>query len=203
VGRALPGVQVGIAEDSEILIKAPNVMRGYHGDEHATKRAIDAGGWLHTGDLGTLDPEGFLTITGRKKDLLITAGGKIIAPRKLEKRLEESPYIAHAVVVADRRPYAVALFSLAQEPTRKWARAEGVSGDYLTLIGHPKIRELVKGIVDRVNTDLASYETIKHWTILDRPLSQDGGELTPTDKIRRKSVEKAFQSEIRNLYRRS
>ncbi len=201
VGRPLPGVNVAIAEDGEILLKGPNVMRGYHGDARATKRAFDAAGWLKTGDLGTLDADGFLTITGRKKDLLITAGGKTIAPRKLEGRLEESPYIRHAVVVADRRPYAVALLSLAPEPTRKWAREGGVSGDFLTLISHPKIHELVQSIVDELNRDLASYETIKRWAILDRDLSQDAGELTPTDKVRRRAVERAFRREIRALYR--
>jgi long-chain acyl-CoA synthetase len=201
VGRPLPGVNVAIAEDGEILIKGPNVMLGYHGNEAATRSAFDENGWLKTGDLGTLDADGFLTITGRKKDLLITAGGKTIAPRKLEGRLEESPYIQHAVVIADRRPYAVALLSLAPEPTRKWAREGGVSGDFLTLIGHPKIHELVSGIIDELNTDLASYETIKRWTILDRGLSQDAGELTPTHKVRRRAVEKAFRRQIWELYR--
>jgi long-chain acyl-CoA synthetase len=201
VGRPLPGVNVAIAEDGEILIKGHNVMRRYHGSEEATRRAFDAHGWFKTGDLGNLDADGFLTITGRKKDLLITAGGKTIAPRKLEAILEESPYIQHAVVIADRRPYAVALLSLAPEPTRKWAREQGVSGDFLTLIGHPSIHELVSGIIDELNTDLASYETIKRWTILDRGLSQDAGELTPTHKIRRRAVEKAFRREIRELYR--
>jgi len=200
VGRALPGVEVAIAEDGEVLIKGPNVMRGYHGDDRATKRALDDEGWLHTGDIGVLDHRGFLKITGRKKNILITAGGKTIAPRKLEMRLEESEFVAHAVVIADRRPYAVALLSLAEEPTRKWAREQGVSGDFLTLIGHPKIHELVTGLVDALNADLASYETVKRWTILDRDLSQTTGELTPTHKVRRRAVEQAFRKEIRKLY---
>ncbi|RLB55636.1 MAG: long-chain fatty acid--CoA ligase [Deltaproteobacteria bacterium] len=201
VGRALPGVSVAIGDDAEILIRGPNVMRGYHDDEKGTARVIDDEGWLHTGDLGCLDADGFLTITGRKKDLLITAGGKTIAPRKLEAVLEESPFVAHAVVIADRRPYAVALIDLDEEQTRAWARDKGVSGDFRTLIEHPKVHELVTGLVDALNSELAGYETIKHWAALPKKLSQASGELTPTLKVRRGAVEKAHRSLINNLYR--
>jgi long-chain acyl-CoA synthetase len=200
VGKPLPGVDVRIAADGEVLLRGKNVMRGYHGLAKETREAFDEGGFFHTGDVGRLDDRGFLVISDRKKDLLITAGGKKIAPHKIERALEELEMIAHAVVVADRRPFAVALVSLEEEPTRALARQRGVSGDFASLRAHPEVRALVQERIDALNQSLASYETIKRFAILDRPLGIETGELTPTHKVRRRVVEKHFADLIATLY---
>jgi len=200
VGQALPGVDLRIAEDGEVLVRGPNVMRGYHRQPEETARTLDVEGWLHTGDMGRIDSDGFLYITDRKKDLLITSGGKKIAPQKIETSLTRSPYLAHAVVVAEGRRHAVALVTLESDAVRAWARENGISGDLASLSAHPRIRALIGEAVDIVNRELATFETIKSFAILDRDLSVDEGELTPTLKARRLVIEERFADVIESLY---
>src|SRR5262249_42049231 len=177
VGVPLPGVQVRIADDGEVLVKGPNVFLGYYKEPQATAETL-VDGWLHSGDLGAFDTEGFLTITGRKKDIIITAGGKNIAPKNIEAAIKEAPLGAEAVVVGDRRKYLVALVTLDD------AAAAGRD--------HASLQAELHRVVDAVNAKLARVEQVKKFTILTRPFSIETGELTPTLKIKRKVVAEHF-----------
>jgi len=185
VGRPVDGAQVRLAEDGEILIRSPSVFAGYYKEPEETAAALTEDGWLRTGDVGEIDDDGFLRITDRKKDLIITAGGKNIAPQNLENALKTSRFVSHALVVGDRRPYVTALVTLDD--------AEVASSDR-----NPQ--ELVQELVDDVNRDRTRVEQIKRFVILPRDFSQEEGEVTPTLKLRRKVIHEHFADQIERLY---
>ncbi|HVM17658.1 MAG TPA: long-chain fatty acid--CoA ligase [Gaiellaceae bacterium] len=199
VGPILPGVDVRIADDGEILIRGDNVFAGYYRDEEATRAAIDPDGWLHTGDVGALD-DGFLRITDRKKDLIVTAGGKNVAPQNIENALKTSKYVSQALAVGDRRPYVAALVTLDEAEITAWARERGIEGSLPELAAHEEVRALVQGVVDEVNRDRTRFEQVKQFAILPREFSAEHDELTPTLKTRRRNVERNFAAEIESLY---
>ncbi|MEA2158548.1 MAG: long-chain acyl-CoA synthetase, partial [Solirubrobacteraceae bacterium] len=185
VGRPMPGVEAKIAEeDGEILLRGPNVFREYWDNEEATRETL-IDGWLHTGDVGELDDDGYLKITGRKKDIIITAGGKNLTPSNIENDLKQSRFISQAVMYADRKPYPVALITLDEEEIGPWAKDKGISGDMAELAESDQVRELVQKEIDRANSNYAQVEQIKKFTVLDHDLSVDSGELTPTLKVKR------------------
>lgn len=200
VGRPLRNVEVRIADDGEILVRGPNVMKGYYNLPEETARTI-VDGWLHTGDIGEFTPDGCLRVTDRKKDLLKTAGGKFIAPQPIENRLRQSRWISNAVVVGDRRPYAVALIVPNFERLADFARERGiVYSSPSELARHEAVRELIQRELDAINAHLAHFETIKRFLLLDRDFSIDSGELTPTLKVRRRIVEQQLRDRIEALY---
>jgi long-chain acyl-CoA synthetase len=200
VGPALPGVEIRTDEDGEILIRGDNVFAGYYRDEAATAGTLTADGWLRTGDVGRLDDDGFLWITDRKKDLLVTAGGKNVAPQNIESELKSSKYVSQAIVVGDRKPYVSALITLDEEELRHWADERGLEGSFEELTTSDHVRALVQEVVDRANRDRTRFEQIKRFTILPRDLMQEHGELTPTMKVRRRVCEQHFADEIDALY---
>ncbi|TMK40403.1 MAG: long-chain fatty acid--CoA ligase [Actinobacteria bacterium] len=202
VGRPIPRVEVRIGDDGEILMRGPNVFVGYWRNEEATREVLDDDGWLHTGDLGELDDDGFLKITGRKKDIIITAGGKNLAPANVENDLKQSRWISQAVMYGDRRPYPVALITLDPEEIGPWAREQGLAEDLAALADEDRVRELVQGIVDDVNKRYAQVEQIKRFAILDHDLSQETGELTPTLKVKRNVVYDRYEEVFESLYAR-
>jgi len=202
VGRALPGVEVRIADDGEILMRGPHVFSGYWDNEAATEEILDPEGWLHTGDLGSLDEDGFLSITGRKKDIIITAGGKNLAPANLENDLKQSPFISQAVMYGDRRPYPVAVVTLDPEVIVPWASAHGLPEDLAELAQHPDVVALVQAALDKANARYAQVEQIKRFTILDHDLSLETGELTPTMKVKRNVVYDRYAGVFDELYAR-
>ena len=187
VGVAGPGLELEIADDGEVLMRGPHVFAGYWQDPEATAATL-VDGWLHTGDLGVLDSEGFLTITGRKKDIIITAGGKNIAPANLENVLRQSRWISHAVTFGDRRPYLVGLLTLDEEEIVPWAAGRGLPTDVATLRTHPEVLALIQGVVDEANARFAPVAQIKRFALLDRDLSVDTGELTPSMKVKRNVI---------------
>jgi long-chain acyl-CoA synthetase len=199
VGRALPGVELGIAADGEILIKGPNIFQGYHHNADASFGAVEEG-WLHTGDLGSLDEDGYLSITGRKKDIIITAGGKNLTPANIENDLKQCRWISQAVMHGDRRPYPVVLITLDEEEICGYARERGLPEDPPRLAREPAIRELIGAEVERVNAGYANVEQVKKFAILEHDLSQAGGELTPTLKVKRNIVEKKYAAVLDSLY---
>jgi long-chain acyl-CoA synthetase len=199
VGPAGRGVEIKISDDGEVLIRAPNVMAGYYKDEQATRETI-VDGWLHTGDIGELE-DGFLKITDRKKDLIITAGGKNVAPQYVERVLKTSPYISQAAAYGDRRKYITALLTLDADVILPWARENGL-GDktYEQLAAEPAVRRLITVEVERLNGQLARYETIKRFWIVPGDFSVDGGEMTPTMKLKRRVVVEKYRAELDALY---
>ncbi len=202
VGPALPHVELRIAADGEILIKSPTIFAGYYKDEEATREVLGADGWLHSGDVGALDEDGFLVITDRKKDIIVTAGGKNVAPQNLESELKSSKYVSQALVVGDKRPYCVALITLDEAEIVKWAQARDFRGELslAALSRDERVRELVEGLVARVNADHSRFEQIKKFVVLPRDFSLADGELTPTLKVKRRVTEEHFASEIEALY---
>jgi long-chain acyl-CoA synthetase len=200
VGRALPGSEVRIADDGEILIRGPHIFRGYYGKADSQAFGAIEDGWLHTGDLGALDADGYLTITGRKKDIIITAGGKNLTPANLENDLKRSRWISQAVMHGDRRPFPVALITLDPEEIVQFAREHGLPEDVGRLAREPKVIELVQGELDRVNANYARVEQIKKFFILDHDLSQETGELTPTLKVKRNVINDRYAPEFDALY---
>ena len=200
VGRPLPGVELKIADDGEILIKGPNVFREYWRNPEATREAFTDDGWLRTGDLGSIDEDGFLSITGRKKDIIITAGGKNLTPANLENDLKQSRWISQAVMHGDRRPYPVALITLDPEEIGPWARERDLPEDMAELIEREEIRELIQGVLDRANAKYAQVEQIKKFALLPHDLTQEGGELTPTLKLKRNVVSERYADVFEALY---
>jgi long-chain acyl-CoA synthetase len=198
VGRALPGVQVRIGEDGEILIKGPNIFEGYYRDAEATLETL-VDGWLHSGDLGRLDEDGFLFITGRAKDIIITAGGKNITPANLEDALRHNRWISHAVVLGDGRPYLVALITLDPEEAPAFAREHDLELD--EVYRSELMRAELQTAIDNVNSHYASVEQIKRFEILSEDLSQPTGELTPTLKVKRNIVQQKYAETIDAIYR--
>jgi long-chain acyl-CoA synthetase len=200
VGRAQAGVEIKIADDGEVLIKGPNIFQGYYKNDEATEGALQDG-WLHTGDLGRLDDDGFLFITGRKKDIIITAGGKNITPANLENGLKQTRWISQAVVVGDRRPYLVALITLDPEEAPALAQQLGLEDAGLaTLAKDEKVRAEVQKAIDEVNSHVGPVEQIKRFEILDHDLSQETGELTPTLKVKRNVVHEKFADVVDGIY---
>lgn len=196
VGRPLAGVDLRLADDGEILVRGPAVMRGYWEDPEATRRVFDAEGWFRTGDVGRLDGEGFLWITGRKREMIVTSAGKGIAPRPIERRLTANGYVAQAVVVGEGYPYPTALLVPDFEALRSrfgdLAPAE--------LAAHPVVRDEVERIVARANERLAEHHRLRRWTLLDRELSVERGELTPTGKVRRTEVMRRYGPLVDAMY---
>jgi long-chain acyl-CoA synthetase len=199
IGKPFPGCEVRIAEDDEILVKGPNVFQGYYKNEGATRETI-VDGWLHTGDLGSIDEDGFIKITGRKKDIIITAGGKNITPANLENEIKQHPLVSQCVVVGDRQPYLVALVTLDPEEAVAYAKEHGLPEDPEQLSSNPEIRRSIEEHVDAINEKFARVEQIKKIAILPRDLSQEGGELTPTLKVKRAVVAQKHAPEIEKLY---
>ncbi len=200
VGLVFPGGEVQIAEDGEILYRGPNVFAGYHGLPDVTAATV-VDGWLHTGDIGEIDADGFLHITDRKKDLIITAGGKNISPANLENALKLSPLIAEACVIGDRRPFLIALITLDADALERFARDHGLPlGAPAALHENPEIVRVVEEQVALVNADLARVEQIKKIRILDAQFSQEGGELTPTLKLKRPVISDRYGDAIEALY---
>jgi long-chain acyl-CoA synthetase len=201
VGPPLPGVSVKLADDGEILISGRGIMKGYYNLDDATKEAL-IDGWLHTGDIGTLDSDGFLKITDRKKDIIVTAGGKNVAPQNLENSLKaQCPYVSQVVVHGDKRNFLSALLTLNTESTEKWAASEGLAlTGYASLAQSPQVRALIQSAIDRLNADLASYETIKKFAILPRELTIEDGELTPKMSIKRRVVETEYRDVLAGFY---
>lgn len=202
VGEAAPDVEIKIAPDGEILARGPNIMKGYWNKPEATAEAVDAQGWLHTGDIGHLDKDGFLFITDRKKDLLVTAGGKNVAPQPIEARLATSPYIAQAILIGDRFPYCSALIVPNFENLAAYLKEQGVNGNLSTesMAKHPITEALVAAAVKDTNEPLAAYERIRRFTLLPRELSLEQGEITPTLKVRRRIVSERFKALIEEMY---
>jgi long-chain acyl-CoA synthetase len=202
VGKALPGCEVRVAEDGEILVRGPSVFKGYLKNEAATRETVDAEGWLHTGDVGKLDSDGFLTITDRKKDIIITAGGKNISPSEIENKLKVSPYVREAVVIGDQRKYLSALIGIEFDTVGDWATRHHVPfTTYADLSAKPEVRDLVREWVDKVNADLAQVETIKRFELLNKELDHEEGELTATQKVKRAAIAKEFGTLIEGMYR--
>ena len=197
VGPAIEGIEVKIADDGEILVRGPNVFLGYYKEPEATAETL-IDGWLHSGDLGAFDSEGFLNITGRKKEIIITAGGKNIAPKNIEAALKNHPLVSEAVVIGDRRKYLTALVTLDEEAARRFASDRSLPTERLAELG--AIRSEIQRAVDEVNRELARVETVKKFTILDRPFGIETGELTPTLKVKRKVVGERYSSEIEAMY---
>jgi long-chain acyl-CoA synthetase len=200
VGKPQANVEVKIADDGEVLIKGPNIFKGYYKNEDATSEALEDG-WLHTGDLGRVDEDGFVFITGRKKDIIITAGGKNITPANLENGLKQSRWISQAVVVGDRRPYLVALVTLDAEEAPALAEQLGLAGaDIATMAQDERVRAEVQKALDEVNSHVGPVEQVKRFEILDHDLSQETGELTPTLKVKRNVVHEKFADVVDRIY---
>ncbi len=200
VGRPMPGVEIRIAkDDGEILLRGRNVFREYWRNPQATAETL-VDGWLHTGDIGQLDEEGYLTITGRKKDIIITAGGKNLTPANIENDLKQSRYISHAVMYGDRRPYPVALITLDAEEIIPWAKDNGLPEDIAVLAAHDEVRGLIQRELDRANANYAQVEQIKKFAILDHDLSLESGELTPTLKVKRNVINDLYAGLLQSLY---
>jgi long-chain acyl-CoA synthetase len=199
VGRALPGVEVKIADDGEILVKGPNIFSGYHNNADASFGAVNDG-WLHTGDLGSLDDDGYLSITGRKKDIIITAGGKNLTPANIENDLKQCRWISQAVMHGDKRPYPVVLITLDEEEMPIFAGENDLPSDIATLAASEQVKALIQQEIDRANSKYAQVEQVKKFTILDHDLSQATGELTPTLKVKRNVVNEKYAHLFDALY---
>ncbi len=200
VGPPVPGMELKIAEDGEILIRGGGVMKCYHEQPEATKEVLDEDGWFHSGDVGEIDSDGYLKITDRKKDIIVTAGGKNIAPQNIENQLKTHPLISQVVVHGDKRKFLSALITLDPESLARWAADKGIGADKEALTQTPEVRSAIQKAVDDLNATLPSYETIKKFKILPREFTQEGGELTPTIKIKRKVVEKRHKDILDSFY---
>jgi long-chain acyl-CoA synthetase len=202
VGRPLPGVEIRIAEeDGEILVRGPHIFREYWRNPEATAETL-VDGWLHTGDVGSIDDEGYLSITGRKKDIIITAGGKNLTPSNIENDLKQSRFISQAVMHGDRRPFPVALITLDPEEILPWAKENGLPEELGALSEADEVRALVQDELDRANAHYAQVEQIKKFAILERDLTVEDGELTPTLKVKRNVINERFADLFESLYAR-
>ncbi|MEO6331116.1 MAG: AMP-binding protein, partial [Gemmatimonadaceae bacterium] len=200
VGRPIDGVEVCIADDDEILARGPNVMQGYYNRPQETSEVLTSDGWFHTGDLGKLE-DGFLTITGRKKDIIVTAGGKNIAPAPIEHRMKSSKYVAQAVMLGDKRKFPVMLIVPNYDNLERWAREQGLkSSDHKLLIAERPVLQMYEREMATVLAGLARYEMPKKIALVERDFSIDGGELTPKLSIRRNVVEEKNRAAIDALY---
>ncbi len=203
VGHAYPDVKTKITDDGEILMKGPNMTKGYYNNPEETEKAIDQDGWFHTGDIGFIDQEGFLKITDRKKNLIVTAGGKNIAPAGVEKEICSSKYIEQAVVIGDRRKYLVAIVVPSLEIIQKWAKKEAPElkiKEYKDLLVYQEVKELLQKELDKHQEDLARYEQVKYFHIASHPFTIETGELTASLKIKRNVIINQYSQEIKKLY---
>ncbi|MBA4368646.1 MAG: long-chain fatty acid--CoA ligase [Desulfobacterium sp.] len=201
VGKALPNVELKIADDGEIMVKGDIVFKGYHNQEELTRKTINPEGWIYTGDIGRLDSDGFLWITGRKKEIIVTSGGKNVTPSNIESRIMNHPLVEHAMVHGDRRNYLTALISLSHENLIAWAGKNGYNtSDIQVLIQSEPVKAEVQSAIDYANKELAKFETIKKFVIVPKPFGVETGELTPTMKVRRKEVEKKYIHLLDSLY---
>jgi len=199
VGKPFPGVELRIADDGEVLIKGENIFAGYHNNADASFGAV-TDGWLHTGDLGSIDADGFLSITGRKKDIIITAGGKNLTPANIENDMKQCRWVSQAVMYGDRRPYPVLLVTLDAEEIVPWAQQQGLPGDVEQLARHPEVHAMVQAHLDQANDKYAQVERVKKLAILGHDLSQETGELTPTLKVKRRVVNEKYRAIFDELY---
>jgi long-subunit acyl-CoA synthetase (AMP-forming) len=201
VGRALPGVEVRLGEDGELLLRAPLVMKGYRNDSARTAEAIDPDGWLHTGDIAEIDGDGYITIVDRKKEIIINAAGKNMSPANIELRLRaSSPLVAFAVCIGDRRPYNVALLVLDPETSPRWAAERGLAGGLEEISRHADVRAALQLAVDKANAGLARVEQIKRFAVIGADWQPGGDELTPTVKLKRKAIQDKYRDVIESLY---
>ena len=201
VGIPIPGVEVKIAPDGEILTRGPHVMTGYYGKPEATAEALDPDGWFHTGDIGTLDPEGYLRITDRKKDIIVTAGGKNISPQPIEGLARTNKFVSSAVMLGDRRPFPIMLIVPNFENLGAWATKEGVPHtDGASLVARPEVQAKMEGEIERTLGELAKFERPKKLLLLPRDFSIEAGELTPKLSVKRKVVEQRHAAAIEKLY---
>jgi long-chain acyl-CoA synthetase len=202
VGKPLEGVDVRIALDGEILVRGRNVFLGYYRNPEATSSTI-VDGYMHSGDVGEFDVGGYLRITDRKKDLIITAGGKNIAPQNIENQLKFSPYINDAVVIGDRRPFLIAIVCIDEENVSNWAQENRIPfTTYADLATNEEIHKLIQEEVRKVNKTLAKVEQVKNFAILDKRLEEEDGDVTPTMKVKRKNIEKTYSDVIESMYSR-
>ncbi len=201
VGKALPGAEVRIGENDEVQLRGPHVMQGYHNLPEESAQTFTEDGWLRTGDKGSLDAEGFLTITGRIKDLFKTSGGKYIAPSAIEAKFKAlCPYVSQFMVFGNERNYVVALVTLDPDAMAGWAEENGMAGkDYTEVVRSEQVQQMIGGYVEQLNERLNRWETIKKWDILDHDLTIESGELTPSMKVKRNVVEYEQQGEDRQL----
>jgi long-chain acyl-CoA synthetase len=203
VGRALPGVEVALADDGEVIARGGNLFPGYLNDPEKTAETLDADGWLHTGDIGVFDDEGYLRIVDRKKELIITAGGKNISPANLEAALKSIPLVGQAAVIGDRRPFLSALLVLDPDVAPGWARSHGLAATSLEALAKaPEVRAEVEAGVREINARFSQVEQIKKWTVLGREWLPDSEELTPTMKLKRRGINEQYAAEIEALYAR-
>ncbi|MFN8651675.1 MAG: long-chain fatty acid--CoA ligase [Gemmatimonadales bacterium] len=201
VGRPVEGVEVRIAGDGEILTRGPNVMKGYYNKPEATDEAIDEDGWFHTGDIGMIDPDGFLKITDRKKDIIVTAGGKNIAPQPIEGRVKNNKFILNAVMIGDKRKFPIMLVVPNIPELHAWAKERGVDApDDKALLAHPEAGNKIEREIKKTLRDLAQFEMPKKIVLIERDFSIENGELTPTMKVKRRVVEKNYQTLIESIY---
>ncbi len=200
VGKALPGVEIRIADDGEILIKGGNIFAGYHNNADASFGAVEDG-WLHTGDLGSLDDDGYLSITGRKKDIIITAGGKNLTPANFENDMKQTRWVSQCVMHGDRRPFPVALITLDEEEIGPWAEQNGIEDRSMAALAqNEQVRALIQAEIDRVNQKYAQVEQVKKFVLLDHDFSQETGEMTPSLKVKRNVVNEKYAELFDQLY---
>jgi long-chain acyl-CoA synthetase len=200
VGPALPGFELRLDEDGELLMRSATIFAGYHRDPEATAAVLMPDGWLRSGDIAEIDDDGFVRITDRKKDIIVTAGGKNVAPQNIENDLKTSRFVSQALVLGDRRPYVAALITLDAPEIAKWADEQGVEGEFPSLVTDERVRNLVQDVVDRVNADRSRFEQLKRFAILPRDFTIEEGELTPTLKLRRRTVLDHFADVVEELY---
>jgi long-chain acyl-CoA synthetase len=200
VGTAFPELEVKLAEDGEVLVRGGNVMRGYYKNEEATNETLDSDGWLHSGDVGEFNEHGYLKITDRKKDLIITAGGKNIAPQEIENRLKFHALISQVVVIGDRRPFLSALVTLDEEKAPAFAKEHGIEGDLAAICRHERTLKEIQAAVDDLNANLAKVEGIKKFRVLERDFLQEENEMTPTLKVKRRNIGELYADAIEAMY---
>jgi long-chain acyl-CoA synthetase len=200
VGPPIPGTKIKLNSDGEVMVRGPQVMQGYYRDEKASAEVM-SGGWLATGDIGEIDKEGFLSITDRKKDIIITAGGKNVAPQNLEVHFKLEPLFSEFLIFGDRRKFLVALITLDEQKLVAWAKKEKISyADFADLTKKPEVREIVESIIREKNKAMPNYETVKRFAVLDHQFTREGEELTPTMKVMRRNVAKIYSDLIDSLY---
>ncbi len=201
VGKALPGVELKLSQDDEIMVKGDIVFKGYHNQPELNKNTLTADGWIYTGDIGKIDEDGYLWITGRKKEIIITSGGKNVTPSNIENLIKNDPLVEHVLVHGDRRNFLTALISVEPESLRKWAESVGL-GDksHEELVRAQRLRDRIQTAVDKANRHLARFETIKKFAILPEPLAVETGELTPTMKVRKKVVQEKYMDILNSFY---
>ncbi len=200
VGKPIDGVEVQLGKDGEVLLRGPGLMQGFFQQPEATREVIDAEGWLHTGDVGSIDADGFLTIVDRKKDLIVTAGGSNVAPQNIERMLLASPWLSQAVVIGDRERYLIALLALNPSTVKRWAIDHRRGTDPAALAHDPELRAMIQLDIDDVNRRLSRFEQVRKFAILERELSVESGELTETQKPRREKIRERHAGAIRALY---